>query len=81
MNNKKPWLKYVLIGTLVSFVLLDLFIIVSGTRILASALQPAPAPAPGAQALVLVCEYFTGTGFETRTFPASAGLASCPVFQ
>ena len=79
MNNKKPWLKYVLIGTLVSFVLLDLLIIVSGTRILASALQPAPSA--GAQARDLVCEYFTGTGFETRTIPASAGLAICPLFQ
>ena len=81
MKKKKPWITYVLIGTLISFVLLDLLIILTGTRILASAIQQAPASPNGAQARDLVCEYFTGTGFETRTFPASAGFISCPLIQ
>ena len=70
--NKKPWIKITLIGALVAFVVVDLLLIATSTRVLASALQPTPT----AQ---LVCKYFTGTGFEVKTFPAAAGLQSCPV--
>ncbi len=77
--KKKPWLKYVLIGTLVSFVLVDLLIVVTRTRILVSAIQPSAPPATGTQGRELVCHYFTGTGFEVRTFPVAAGLEGCPV--
>lgn len=70
--NKKPWIKITLIGTLVAFVVVDLLLIATSTRVLAGALQPTPTAD-------LVCKYFTGTGFETKTFPAAAGLQSCPL--
>jgi hypothetical protein len=78
-QHKKTWIKYVLLGTLVSFVLLDLLIVVSGTRVLARALQPVPA-SDAASAHEIVCDYFTGLGFDRITLhTVDGGQRACPL--
>lgn len=61
---RRRWITYVVIGTLISFVALDLLIVVTGTRVLAQSLQPvAPAGTAAAnEAAQLECRYFDGTG-------------------
>ena len=79
-SGKPRWIAYVLIAALVSFVLLDLLIVVSGTRVLAQALQPvAPASSAG-DGGQWMCRYFDGTGFVMVPVSAEPGrVPECPL--
>ena len=76
-SGKPRWIAYVLIAALVSFVLLDLLIVVSGTRVLAQALQPVAPAGEGGQ---WMCRYFDGTGFVMVPVSAEPGrVPECPL--
>lgn len=74
--NKKPWIKITLITALVAFVVVDLLLIATSTRVLAGALQP-----PAGSVRVQACNYFNGIGFETVLVPLAdgqpAGIEAC----
>lgn len=76
-SARPRWIATVLVAALVSFVLLDLLIVVTGTRVLAQALQPA---APAAAAGQWMCRYFDGTGFVLVPIQVEPGRApECPL--